>query len=274
MILDGEMKAKQGVKFGFTLIELLVVIAIIALLAAILFPVFAQAREKARQITGASNLKQLNLAILQYLQDSDERFFPTVTEREGPSTINDVNTAFQYSLRGRLDPYVKSNNVYKDPDSPLVWPNPQPQTGSTSSVVYWPSDYGFNINEGDAILTPGASASAVAYFTGSEGQNIGVNGDTVLASINSPANLLLIADTQRADGNLSRGSLTPQYINTTTGNAQAFPGSSWTALNTQAALIARHVGGANVGYADGHVKWVHLENTWQSLTQNNWNRSL
>ena len=64
------MKSKQA----FTLIELLVVIAIIAILAAILFPVFAQAREKARQATCLSNLKQLGLGLLQYVQDSDETF--------------------------------------------------------------------------------------------------------------------------------------------------------------------------------------------------------
>src|SRR5436305_618158 len=59
-------------KYGFTLIELLVVIAIIAILAAILFPVFAQARSKARQATGTSNAKQVSLAILMYSQDYDE----------------------------------------------------------------------------------------------------------------------------------------------------------------------------------------------------------
>ena len=59
---------------GFTLIELLVVIAIIAILAAILFPVFAKAREKARQITCTSNEKQLGLAFLQYVQDYDETY--------------------------------------------------------------------------------------------------------------------------------------------------------------------------------------------------------
>ena len=60
---------------GFTLIELLVVIAIIAILAAILFPVFAQAREKARQTSCLSNLKQIGLATLQYNQDNDEMFY-------------------------------------------------------------------------------------------------------------------------------------------------------------------------------------------------------
>ena len=93
---------------GFTLIELLVVIAIIAILAAILFPVFAQARAKARQASCLSNEKQIDLAIMMYLQDYDERYLPTVTEREGypsGSVVTDTEAAV-FSIRGRLAPYI------------------------------------------------------------------------------------------------------------------------------------------------------------------------
>ena len=102
---------------GFTLIELLVVIAIIAILAAILLPVFAAARERARQTTCASNLKQLGLAIMQYTQDYDES--PPNGTSYTSTAYNSVcaNHALQ-GWAGQIYPYVKSSRVYTCPDDP------------------------------------------------------------------------------------------------------------------------------------------------------------
>jgi len=106
-------------KRGFTLIELLVVIAIIAILAAILFPVFAQAREKARSITCASNLKQFGLAILQYAQDSDE-MMPlswNIQAQIGLKVASDSGGTLQpRGLYYSLQPYIKSYDVFRCPD--------------------------------------------------------------------------------------------------------------------------------------------------------------
>src|SRR3978361_1344117 len=95
---------------GFTLIELLVVIAIIAILAAILFPVFAKAREKARQSTCASNLKQLGLAMLQYTQDYDEAVIPSCFNWGG--AFGEVAPLDIENWTTMVYPYAKSTGVY------------------------------------------------------------------------------------------------------------------------------------------------------------------
>jgi len=111
---------------GFTLIELLVVIAIIAILAAILFPVFARAREKARQASCQSNQKQLGLGILMYIQDFDELLpwccVPTARTNDPNNnvTINwrpysNTTTALNYN--GLIDPYLKNRQIYECPSS-------------------------------------------------------------------------------------------------------------------------------------------------------------
>ena len=94
--------SRSTIRNGFTLIELLVVIAIIAILAAILFPVFAQAREKARTATCASNLKQISLGVLQYVQDYDESYPPCavpaagVTSWSGPFLTTIADEIYSY----------------------------------------------------------------------------------------------------------------------------------------------------------------------------------
>ena len=102
---------------GFTLIELLVVIAIIAILAAILFPVFARAREKARQASCASNEKQLGLGVIMYAQDYDEK--PPLVYDDGLGANN------RQIWAEKVEPYVKNIQVYRCPSGPDAannWP--------------------------------------------------------------------------------------------------------------------------------------------------------
>jgi prepilin-type N-terminal cleavage/methylation domain-containing protein/prepilin-type processing-associated H-X9-DG protein len=119
------MLQKSGVHGGprrgaFTLIELLVVISIIALLAAILFPVFARVRGKARQSACASNMKQIGLGIIQYSQDYDESLpFVDYGPTPGASqpTTSDL-AAGRYKWMDAIYPYVKSEQVFDDPSAP------------------------------------------------------------------------------------------------------------------------------------------------------------
>lgn len=106
---------KQSVhRRAFTLIELLVVIAIIAILAAILFPVFAKAREAARATSCRSNLKQLGTAAMMYVQDYDEIFFP----RYATYGATQVWWIAMPGTAGLLDPYTKNSQIAICPSAP------------------------------------------------------------------------------------------------------------------------------------------------------------
>ena len=110
---------------GFTLIELLVVIAIIAILAAILFPVFAKAREKARQTSCLSNVKQISLAYLQYVQDYDEMFSPNATTVNAPGfyVLPDGVTTYSGAMlwMSHIAPYCKNAQIFNCPSYNNLW---------------------------------------------------------------------------------------------------------------------------------------------------------
>ena len=143
---------------AFTLIELLVVIAIIALLAAILFPVFARARENARRSSCQSNLKQIGLGLFQYAQDFDERLPPYW----GPS----------WSIR--IDPYIKSDQIFNCPSSKKLLPSAccgQPLGyGLNFETAYW------GITDSAAALSQITRPSEMMYIADS--QNISIDNPT------------------------------------------------------------------------------------------------
>ncbi|MCW3058817.1 MAG: prepilin-type N-terminal cleavage/methylation domain, partial [Capsulimonas sp.] len=157
------MKRRAVRQSAFTLIELLVVIAIIAILAAILFPVFAKAREKARQISCASNQKQLGLGLIQYVQDYDESY-PMGREDKG----------FSGGWAHFVGPYVKSRGIFRCPDDPEADYNGAPPAGSVGWV--W-TEVSYAIN--DSLLSDG---------------NGGGGKCTTLAMLNSPANTVALLE--------------------------------------------------------------------------------
>jgi prepilin-type N-terminal cleavage/methylation domain-containing protein/prepilin-type processing-associated H-X9-DG protein len=245
---------------AFTLIELLVVIAIIAILAAILFPVFAQAREKARAISCLSNIKQIDLSWQMYLQDYDEQMTPMWNYSYDPTV---GGTALWPEL---LNPYTKSWQIYRCPDGtdkngvwgagPLAYPGNW-QGNSFIGYNYlelgdWVGCAGF---VGVSLAAVDSPASTIA-FTDSANQSIGepmpTNGETGTPFIQGPAQYSAILPAPLTctwyDG---------QYGGFDWSNAAAtspdFTG--WT--------ISRHSGGINVGWVDGHAKFLHQAQLWQ-----------
>ncbi|MCW3060192.1 MAG: hypothetical protein JWQ02_2013 [Capsulimonas sp.] len=209
---------------GFTLIELLVVIAIIAILAAILFPVFAQAREKARQTACSSNTKQIALAWLMYSEDYDESMVVPSYIGFGDGThtghfvfqtwsrLIDVSTSEVDMAGGKLQPYMKSAQIQNCPDASFTY-------AASVPLLYRGNATGYGTNQ---QVTAGGTKDS---------------------DIQAPSDTILMADAAAISG----GSLIAAD-NLIVPSVEAAYGSS------QATMAFRHQEHANVSFCDGHVK--------------------
>jgi len=222
---------RTGKHGAFTLIELLVVIAIIAILAAILFPVFAQARAKARQASCLSNNKQLSLSLQMYTQDYDETMPPQSHD----------NRSFEQGIWNLLNPYAKNMDIWSCPSMKQFHPAGTREAGA-----------GGVINDGAIAVTIagvtkpvsiGMNAQMFPYWEA--GQYWGGPGSLAdpskkgvvanLASMSRPADTLCFFD--------SRWHVVASFVNSV-------------AKNIGIAGKSRHANTVNVVFADGHVKAV------------------
>jgi len=252
---------------GFTLIELLVVIAIIAILAAILFPVFAQAREKARAISCLSNDKQIGLAFMQYVQDNDEDYPSNNLGNNNTAVVAigtgaaGANAAANQNGEGwstAIYPYVKSNGLMKCADDST-------SVTTVGANTYYPVSYFLNSNiasggagVSDAQFNAVASTVVLGECTGvasvlGSGSATAAHTDAVgdgfdaIYDNGGPSGNDSNPQPKYATGRLGSGDAgTPQQLALT-----AAPGTGPSVANAQ------HAGnGANYLLADGHAKFL------------------
>jgi prepilin-type N-terminal cleavage/methylation domain-containing protein/prepilin-type processing-associated H-X9-DG protein len=260
-------RVENGVR-GFTLIELLVVIAIIAILAAILFPVFAQAREQARKTACLSNSKQLTTAILMYGQDYDETFVPFVAFQE--PLLRDNGTVYRnYSpWTALIQPYVKNKFLTVCPDEAQL---SFVMSGNNRSLLYG----GYGLNYG-----------YLSRYAGSDPYGNDLWIPLKFAAVNRPAQVVLFLDSVGVDYATADHKYVwvpvgttvdppincyayantdcDSYSNGWTGQANdytkyydfpGYGGASFRHNSTgyQSGVIPQ--GGANVAFVDGHSKY-------------------
>ena len=214
---------RSASRSGFTLIELLVVIAIIAILAAILFPVFAQARENARRISCLSNMKQVDTALLMYTQDYDETL-PTLTDDRS------VSPSIRTDAWNVLQPYTKNKDIFYCPDRTDTGCG----FGMFAGIAQNDRCIGVGYNwgpiqfVGGGLLSTATTVGMVTVYTG-----------IPLAGIVAPADTFTFGDTQDSPFYTISN---PSIIFNVTGNSNS-------------ALL--HGGRFNMAYVDGHAKSLY-----------------